>query len=310
MRPRHDHRIRTLPGHRDIHTHMFDNVCLGHPDTRAGTRAAAAGVTTSRDLPAMPASPPTAAPTKLASPPPARAEQADSPTTTQAPAPKPASPVTTPKLTASDPAPITNKPKPEQGTKPKPQPAPPPASFPVPEAPPVSDAGVDSKSVADPTPAAAIEESVNEVPFPPCLCQFTYVSCMHASCVDYEAMRMQQEPVEVDIGFSGTRIDAHTCMMLNLPLGSVWGGNASEVRAEYIEGKSKAMGLPPGTLIAGPRAWLRPSVSGTATPLSSASFPQENPHRGFQMHPAMMYAVPTDIKTPPIGNTGGAVVSL
>ncbi|MGB1593623.1 MAG: hypothetical protein ACPIOQ_12800 [Promethearchaeia archaeon] len=29
MQPRHDHRIRTLPGHRDIHTHMFDNVCLG-----------------------------------------------------------------------------------------------------------------------------------------------------------------------------------------------------------------------------------------------------------------------------------------
>jgi hypothetical protein len=121
---------------------------------------------------------------------------------------------------------------------------------------------------------------------------------------------VNKEPVEVDIGFSGTHIDAHTCMMLNLPLGSVWGGNASEVRAEYIEGKSKAMGLPPGTLIAGPRAWLRQSVSGTATPLSSASFPRENPHRGFQMHPAMMYAVPTDIKTPPIGSTGGAVVSL
>jgi hypothetical protein len=74
-----------------------------------------------------------------------------------------------------------------------------------------------------------------------------------------------------------THIDGLTCTMLNLPVGSVWGGNASEVRAEYIQGKSTAMRLAPGTQIAQPQPWLPQSVSGRDTPLSSASFPPQRP---------------------------------
>ena len=92
---------------------------------------------------------------------------------------------------------------------------------------------------------------------------------------------MTQEPVEVVVGMSNTAIDPQTCVMLGLPVGSVWGENATEVgkacaamccavlsvcvsvyscmhaciprklvqvRNEYMEAKSKAMGLPSTSL--------------------------------------------------------------
>ena len=40
---------------------------------------------------------------------------------------------------------------------------------------------------------------------------------------------MTQEPVEVVVGMSNTPIDPQTCVMLGLPVGSVWGENATEV---------------------------------------------------------------------------------
>ena len=63
------------------------------------------------------------------------------------------------------------------------------------------------------------------------------------SCGDRESSRPDnhhQEPVEVLIGFSNTPIDPQTCQMLGLPMGSMWGENASTVREEYMMEKQKA----------------------------------------------------------------------
>ena len=46
--------------------------------------------------------------------------------------------------------------------------------------------------------------------------------------------------MEVLIGFSNTPIDPQTCQMLGLPMGSMWGENASTVREEYMMEQQKA----------------------------------------------------------------------
>jgi len=55
-----------------------------------------------------------------------------------------------------------------------------------------------------------------------------------------EGESVNQEPIEVLVGFSNTPIDPQTCQMLGLPMGSMWGENASSVREEYMMEKQKA----------------------------------------------------------------------
>jgi len=130
------------------------------------------------------------------------------------------------------------------------------------------------------------------------------------------------EPVEVVVGMSNTPIDPQTCVMLGLPVGSVWGENATEVRNEYMEAKSKAMGLPSNmqyfsaTQLAAmdtnndgyvsveeQQAWLAQNAAAQA-------FPQTTPDFSFQSYPGMIYSMPTLVKTTPLESTEAQKVSV